>query len=241
MTEPRASEPIGERLISAIGNGIRRTITAWRALDRDQRIAAVAAIALFASLFLPWFQVSGIDVKGRPVSIDLDGFEAFTFVEASILVVAAGVIVLLFGRGEGRQFQLPGGDGTVIATGGGWVMVLLGIRYGFYKPTHVFVDTGISLGIFVAAAAAVALMLVGFRMRVRHHAQGKADVAVEPDPAPVDPPSWALDAHRRRPPEADPSLRADAGRERPDERTAEQLSIPIDRPDDPDGQEPEAR
>ena len=37
-----------------------------------------------------------------------------------MLLVAAGVLVLLFQRAEGRAFHLPGGDGGVITAAGVW-------------------------------------------------------------------------------------------------------------------------
>ena len=37
-----------------------------------------------------------------------------------MFLVAAGVLVLLFARAEGREFNMPGGDGTIVALAGGW-------------------------------------------------------------------------------------------------------------------------
>ena len=42
-----------------------------------------------------------------------------------VLALAAGVLVLLFRRAEGRAFHLPGGDGAVITAAGLWACVLV--------------------------------------------------------------------------------------------------------------------
>ncbi len=33
---------------------------AWSVLDRDRRLAAVAAVALFVTMFLPWYQQNAV-------------------------------------------------------------------------------------------------------------------------------------------------------------------------------------
>ena len=55
----------------------------------------------------------------------LSAFGVFTFVEAAVLLVAAGVLFLIWARMEGKGFHLPGGDGLVISLAGGWAMALL--------------------------------------------------------------------------------------------------------------------
>jgi hypothetical protein len=90
---------------------------AWRALTADQKLAAVAAIALLLSMLLPWYQETGfVNVKGRvqPLDDSKNAFQVYSFVEAAVFVVSAGVLALLFARGRRRAFHLPGGDGAVI-------------------------------------------------------------------------------------------------------------------------------
>ena len=44
---------------------------AWRALTADQKLAAVAAIALLLSMLLPWYQETGfVSVKGLVQPLD---------------------------------------------------------------------------------------------------------------------------------------------------------------------------
>src|SRR6478672_8031517 len=95
-----------------------RLIRDWRALDSEQRLALGAAAALFVTMLLPWYQQNGVvnapKQQGRLVSGNLNAFQVFTFVEAAVLVVALAIAYLLLARAEGRDFNVPGGDGTVI-------------------------------------------------------------------------------------------------------------------------------
>src|ERR687889_1889939 len=87
-------------------------------------------------MLLPWYEKSFFDTSGaqpRSQSASLSAFGVFTFVEAAILLVAAGVLFLIWARAQGKGFHLPGGDGVVITLAGGWAMVLL-IWRGFDRP-----------------------------------------------------------------------------------------------------------
>jgi hypothetical protein len=147
----------------------------WASLATEQRIAAACAVALFFTMFLPWYtRDTTAVIKGRLQTVDstLIAWSAFSFVEAAILLVAVGVLVLLFFRGEGRPFHLPGGDGTVIAGAGAWVSLLVfyrlidnrdGVESSLQK-----VDYGVTWGIFVTLLAGVALAYAGNRLRAAH-------------------------------------------------------------------------
>lgn len=133
---------------------------AWRALAREQRLAATAAAALFATMFLPWYTVT----PPRAASFSLTPFRAWSFVEAAILLVAVGVLALLFARGEGRRFRLPGGDGGVVLAAGAWVVFLVFYRQ-FDKPEVPGAVVGVDWGMFVTILAGGALVLAGLRLR----------------------------------------------------------------------------
>ena len=103
----------------------------WRALSSEQRLAAIAAFALLLSMLLPWYHETGNALVGKSLqSIDdsKSAFGVYSFVEAAIFVVVAGVLVLLWARAERKAFHLPGGDGTVIMGAGLWVMLLIFYR-----------------------------------------------------------------------------------------------------------------
>ncbi len=148
-----------------------RIAHAWRVLDRDRRLAAVAALALFATMLLPWYQQNAVvsAAKSEPlVSRNLNAFAVFSFVEAAVLLVAIAVLVLLYERADGRTFHLPGGDGSVVFAAGAWAALLLVLRL-FDKPgiaQHgVAANVGVQWGIFFALGAAGALAYAGSRMR----------------------------------------------------------------------------
>ena len=82
-----------------------RVFRAARLLNFEQRVAAAAAVLLILSTFGP-----------------------FSFVEAGELLLAGGVLALLFARAEGRRFHLPFGDGTAIAAAGIWAGALIVAR-----------------------------------------------------------------------------------------------------------------
>jgi hypothetical protein len=155
--QPRSA---GSRIVHVLG-----------ALDREQRLAGVAAVLLFVTMLLPWYQQNAIVSASKTaplVSNNLSAFQAFSFVEFAVLLVAAAVLVLLFARAEGRAFHLPGSDGAVVFAAGIWTALLLVFRL-FDKPgiTHngVAANVGVQWGIFFALAAAGLLAYAGSRMR----------------------------------------------------------------------------
>ena len=147
---------------------------AWRTLPSERKLAAGAALGLFLTLFLPWYQetviASGTTPALRSASVSLTGWGAFSFIEAAVLLVAVAVLVLLFVRAEGKAFHVPGGDGAVITAAGIWTTILIVWRmfdkegttgHGQYATT-----AGIEWGIFVALAVAVLLAYAGSRIRL---------------------------------------------------------------------------
>jgi hypothetical protein len=144
---------------------------AWRALTPEGRIATFAAIGLFLTMFLPWYQQNAVvsSDRVRPLrSQDLTAFGVFSFVEAAVLLVAVAVLALLFARAERRTFHLPGGDGAVVMGAGLWAALLLVWRL-FDKPgiatNGVAANVGIQWGIFFALGAAGLIAYAGSRMR----------------------------------------------------------------------------
>jgi hypothetical protein len=155
-----------------------RLAHAWRSMTPEQRLAALASLGLFVSMFLPWYQQNAVvnAPNAAPLqSRNLNAFQVFSFVEAAVMLVAVAIIYLLFARAEGREFHLPGGDGTVVFAAGIWVASLLILRL-FDKPginRHgVAANVGVQWGIFFALAAAGVVAYVGSRMRAA--ARGEA-------------------------------------------------------------------
>ncbi|MBV9817560.1 MAG: hypothetical protein JOZ07_04340, partial [Solirubrobacterales bacterium] len=178
----------------------------WERLTRERRLAAGAAVGLFISLFLPWYQETVI-ARGvtnlRSLSETLTGWGAFSFVEAAVLLVAGGVLVLVFARAEGRAFHVPGGDGGVIVAAGGWTCLLIIWRIfdkqGIEGHRLYAMTSGIEWGLVVALAIAAVLTYAGVQIRL----------TAEPEPPLLDePPDRAARAAGRRvamrPPRARP-------------------------------------
>ncbi len=174
----------------AVG-GIRRLRLAWRALAPEQRLVAYAAVALLVTLFLPWYSTTFTAkvLVAKHVALAHDrqsAIGAFSWVEAAVLLVALGVLALLFARGEKRVFHLPGGDGAVLTGAGIWACVLIVWRF-FDKPDlGEGVSVGLEWGIFVALVAAAALALAGNNVRAAHRPEPSA-VPPEPEPRPDEP------------------------------------------------------
>jgi hypothetical protein len=204
---PRQRPPADRARRAAGGIG-----AAWRALTADQRLAAAAAVALLLSMLLPWYQETGVAVvRNQPVSLDdsKNAFQVYSFVEAAVFVVSAGVLALLYARGHRKAFHLPGGDGTVIMGAGLWVMFLIFYRQ-LDKPNGrkeglIQTSIGVEWGIFIAFLLGALLAYAGYRLRAAHVPEPVVDDAPPPDaetvpaPAAADPPPAAPDA----PPEAD--------------------------------------
>ena len=70
----------------------------WRALSGEQRRAGIAAAALLATLFLPWYRTSPLGGQAPFRHQNLTAFGVFSFVEAAVLVVSAAVLYLLYAR-----------------------------------------------------------------------------------------------------------------------------------------------
>ena len=153
------------------GSMLGRLARAWRAMPPERRLAVGAALGLFITLFLPWYQETVV-AAGKSASASLTGWAAFSFVEAAVLLVAAGVMTLLFQRAEGRAFHLPGGDGGVITGAGVWTCIL--VIWRILDKENVSVSgpgataSGVEWGIFAALAVAALLVYAGQRIRSAH-------------------------------------------------------------------------
>lgn len=168
-----------------------RLMRAFRRLPHDRQLAALASVGLLVVLFLPWYQET-IVIPGAgaatEASTSITGWGNFSLVEAAVLLVGVGVLMLLFQRAEGRAFHLPGGDGWVIMVAGGWSCVLM-VWQIFDKPTASIhgpgaTISGIEWGIFAALAVSGLLTYTGSRIRGAHRPEPPLPGENHP-PAPV--------------------------------------------------------
>lgn len=162
----------------------------WRSLHGDQRLAAGAALALFVSMLLPWYQYTAVSGRGAIADSSVNAFQVFDFTEAAVLLVAAAVLALIIGRAEGGTFSLPGRDGTFVFAGGIWVCLLIFLRQLDKPDGPEGTVVGVSWGIFVAFVAGLALAAAGWRMRQDQPAgppllrEERPRPAPDPDPEP---------------------------------------------------------
>jgi hypothetical protein len=149
-----------------------RLTDAWRAMKPEQRLAAAVSVGLFVSMFLPWYSKTDTVVvrdAAKATQTSLSAFEAFSFVEAAVLLVSAGVLGMLFARVEQRDFQLPGGDGLIVMIAGSWTAILIFYRLldkpGLQGNERITATVGVEWGIFLALRLALGLVYAGARMR----------------------------------------------------------------------------
>ena len=182
-TAPREGDTVRVRRPAPPPHGVvGRLRAAWRELFGEQRLAAIAALGLIGTMFLPWYTQTGFVVSRggtQKVEDSLIAFQSWGFIEASILLVALAVLLLLFLRGERRAFHLPFGDGIVIAAGGLWVMFLVfyrqidkpgGSESGVLKTT-----IGVDWGIFVAFLFGALLAYAGWRIHAHRRPEPLLD------------------------------------------------------------------
>jgi hypothetical protein len=143
-----------------------RVVRSWRALTHDQRMSAVAALALLVTMFLPWYSVTG---DKPPSSTSLSAWGSFGLVQAIVLLISVGTLVLLFVRGERRALGGESGDAAPLIVLGGFVAGVLILYAMFDRPggTHALAS-GISWGIVIALLAAIWLGWTGLAAFRRH-------------------------------------------------------------------------
>jgi hypothetical protein len=234
--------------LQRVGSGCTRLVRAWKVLPYESRLAAFASSALVLTLFLPWYQVTLIApakaAKLQSASATITGWGAFSFVEAAVLLVAAGVLTLLFHRAEGRAFHLPGGDGGVIAAAGLWTCVLIVWRIfdkqGAATNGPSATTSGVEWGIFIALGAAAFLAYAGSRIRAAHRPEpplpGEADAPAGSNAAAT---TEVMAVGRPRRPVLAPAV---AGEREPHRRSSSQAAAGnVRRRDPPPGGAGEAR
>ena len=136
-----------------------KLMQAWRAMEREQRQAALAALGLFVSMFLPWYSKTVVARNAvRATETSLSAFGDFSFVEAAVLLVSAGVLAMLYARADRRDFHLPGGDGLIVMLAGAWTALLIFYRLldkpGLQGDQRFTTTVGVKWGIFIALLVA---------------------------------------------------------------------------------------
>lgn len=165
-------EGLADRVAELLIALLSRCARVWRALSGERRLAGGAAVLLILTLFLPWYQVTAIAAgrHGGPqaLSQNVTGWGVFSGIEALLLLLALGVLALLFRVAEGR-LRVPGGDGWPLLLAGALACLLVLVRI-FDKPSsgshgRYAATSGIDWGILAALAAAALLTYAAWRIR----------------------------------------------------------------------------
>lgn len=152
----------------ALGSGLARLRNLIGLLDRNQRTAGLAALALIVSEFFPWYS-GDLVLAGQKTTVlrvieKRSALGAFSLVELALLLTAACVLALLYVRVDRRRLYLPMGDGTFIAGAGLWSAILIVYRMLDRPEIHlrgIPSELGLSWGILVALVAAIVLAVAG--------------------------------------------------------------------------------
>lgn len=137
----------------------------WRVMTPEQRLAVAASLGLLVTMLFPWYGLQSLNRRtGTINSHNISAFGDVSFVEAAVFLVAVSVVGMVFARAEGREFHLPGGDGTIVMAAGGWAGLLIFYRV-FDRPAGHGYPVGIEWGFFLAFVAAGAVGFAGWRMR----------------------------------------------------------------------------
>jgi len=168
--------------VDAVRRAVQRIVRSWRGLGGEQRMCAVAGLVLFVTMLLPWYSLAGGGKRGGcSATHNVSAFGVFSFVEAAVLLVAAGVLAMMFFRGEKRGFHLPGGDGTVVLAAGAWTGFLLFYRV-LDRPPGNGCPVGIEWGFFLAFVAAGFMAYSGVRLQAAHRPEPPLPPSAEPHP-----------------------------------------------------------
>jgi hypothetical protein len=152
-----------------------------RMLDPEQRLAGTAALGIVVSLFTPWWR--------DPVfGLSHSALNRTTWIEVSLLLVAASVLLLLLRRAQGRVFHLPLSDGTLAMGAGLWCFLLAIVRV-LDPPTRAVGDQVLDYhrrwGFVLCLASSLVLALAGLRGRRRYHRGEPESVAADADAEPT--------------------------------------------------------
>ena len=124
-----------------------------------ERLCALGAFVVVASLLLPWY---GIRFSG---GLSVTGLDRFGFAHAALLLTVGSAVALIARRIAGRALPRPLGEGALIALAGAWGSLLV-LYLLLDKPEKLAGSTsiGLRLGGFVALGGTLAILAGGLRL-----------------------------------------------------------------------------
>ena len=131
-----------------------------RPLSPAERIVAAGAIAVAASLLLPWYGIAFSD------GLSVTGLDSFGFAHAALLVTVGAAVALIAREASGRTLPRPLRAADLVTVAGGWATVLC-LYLIADRPDRLggSGEVQIRYGIYVAIGGSLAILVGGLRMR----------------------------------------------------------------------------
>jgi hypothetical protein len=132
-----------------------------RSLSAHERLAALGAVIVVASLFLPWY---GVTLAGGLVKTAVG---TFGLIEAALLLTFGSAVLLIVACSRGYSLPRPLNEGALLVAAGAWSALLIAYRI-MDRPDFELAGAGrvgLRYGIFIALIGAGLLAAGGLRER----------------------------------------------------------------------------
>jgi hypothetical protein len=132
-----------------------------RSLSAHERLAALGAVIVVASLFLPWY---GVTLAGGLVKTAVG---TFGLIEAALLLTVGSAVLLIVACSRGYSLPRPLNEGALLVAAGAWSALLIAYRM-LDRPDFELAGAGrvgLRYGIFIALIGAGLLAAGGLRER----------------------------------------------------------------------------
>ncbi len=131
-----------------------------RALPASARVACAGAIAVVASLLLPWYGIPFSD------GLSVTGLDRFGFAHAALLLTVGAAVLVTVRSAWGRTLPRPLRAAELVVAAGSWA-ALLTIYLIVDRPDALAGTTrvGLRMGPFVALGGCLVIVTGGLRMR----------------------------------------------------------------------------
>ncbi len=138
----------------------RSTDPVRRPLTPGGRTVGAGAIAVGASMLLPWYGIAFTN------GLSVTGFDSFGFGDAALIVTVGAAVVLVVAEAGGTVLPRPLRTAELVIAAGTWAALLCAYLM-IDRPDELAGSPriGLRLGVFVALGGSVAIVLGGLRMR----------------------------------------------------------------------------
>jgi hypothetical protein len=158
-------------------------------LSLGDQIAAASGIALLIALFLPWYGVD-VNVAGFSASESVNAWEAMSFIDILLFLVALVAIGVPVARATGSLPEDVPGSLLILAAGGLGVLLVLFRLIDIPGPdvpsvAESSVDFGRKIGVFVGLVATAGIAYGGWRANAESPAESTPAAAPPPAPSPT--------------------------------------------------------